>query len=206
MKQRIRTTGMSIVAAVMCCCLFTLGCTPAQKQTTLQIITEINAKLPEVTSAADTVAALVAGLAPGDAALIAIGDTAFDAAAKTLQALTTSYLANPSASTLTQIQTAINTLESNINTATLNAVGIKDKATEELAIAALKGLLTVVTVLFALISPTESVAQLERLRETDTIHLARVRKYMDQPELQQAASSAGVDLDATFNRAEAFGF
>jgi poly-gamma-glutamate capsule biosynthesis protein CapA/YwtB (metallophosphatase superfamily) len=195
------------VAIVLCCAMVALtGCTPAQKQTTLQVITAVNARLPEVTAAADTVAATIAALAPADAALIAVCDTGFDTVAKTLQALTASYIANPSASTLAQIQAAINTLESTLNTATLNVVGIKDAASQKLALAALKGLLTVVTVVFAMIAPTESVAQLEALRETNTIHLARLRPYLDERELQQAAAESGVDLDKTFRQAEAFGF
>jgi hypothetical protein len=204
-----------MIAAVMCCCMVALGCTPAQKQTTLEVITAINAKMPEITAAADTVAATVAALAPSEAALIAVGDVAFDTASKTLQALTASYLANPSATVLAQIQAAINTLESNINTATLNAVGIKNTVNQQLAIAALKGLLTVVTIAFGLISSTESVTQLQQLRETDTIHLAemRQRKLFDENKLRDEAVAQGsprfmasFEVDRAFDGATAQGF
>jgi hypothetical protein len=182
------------------------GCTPAQKQTTLQVVTAINQHIPEVVAAADTVAATVELLDPASAALLSVGDATFDTLAKTLQVLTAAYIANPNASTLQQIQTAINTLESNINTATLNAVGIKDVESQRLAVAALHGLLTVVTIVFGMIAPTESVTMLYQLRSTGTIHLAQVRPYMDAGELAAAGKADGVDVNEMFKTAEAFGF
>jgi hypothetical protein len=202
--RRIVLTGQSAIASIALCAVM-IGCTAQQKQTTLQIVTEINTHIPEVVAAADTVAATVSALVPADAVIIGVSDVAFDTAAKTIQALTASYIANPTASVLAQIQTAITTLEGQINTATLNVVGIKNTATQSAVLAALKGLLTVVTVVFALISPTLTTAQLVDLRDSNTIHLARVRPYMDERELQQQAKAMHVDLDKTFAQAEAFG-
>lgn len=204
----LRRSLQSLVAAVvliLCIPVFT-GCTASQKQTTLQIITTVNSRLPEVVAAADTAAQVVASLDPASALLIEPADAAFDTLAKTLQALLTAYIANPSATALQQIQTAINTLESNVNTSVLAAAGIKNSASQALALAALKGLLTVVTIVFALISQTESVAMLEELRRTNTIHFAKVRKYMDENELQVAANETGMNLNASFHQAESFGF
>ena len=206
--ERITLSARSAMASVClaACVMSFAGCTPAQKQTTLQVVTAINVHMPEVVAGADTVAATIAALAPSEAALIAVGDVAFDTAAKTLQALCASYIASPNATVLAQIQAAINTLESNINTATLNAVGIKNTVNQQLAIAALKGLLTVVTIVFGLIMPTESISQLRALRNTGTIQLAKTRPYMDEQELHAAAVYAGVNESEAFAQAEAFGF
>lgn len=200
----LNTTGSAIVALLLVCVMFLTGCTPQQKQTTLQVVTEINTHIPEVEAAADTVAATVAALIPADAPLVGVSDLAFDTAAKTLQSLTAAYVATPTASTLVQIQTAITTLEGQINTATLTVAGIKNVATQQAVLAALKGLLTVVTVVFALISPTLTTAQLEDLRNSRTTQLARVRRYMDERQLQ--AELPGVNVDRAFRQAEAFGF
>ncbi len=204
-KRNVHTNVASCVAIVAMTCVTLTGCTPAQKQTTLQVVTEINTHIPEVVAAADTVSSVVASLLPADAPLVGVTDVAFDTAAKTLQALTASYMANPNASVLQQIQAAITTLEGQLNTATLKVAGIKNSATQQAVLAALKGLLTVVTVVFALISPTLTTAQLLDLRESDTIHLAQVRPYMDQQELQQEAAAMHVNLDRAFAQAEAFG-
>jgi hypothetical protein len=204
--QGVRTHLGASVAAVLICAIAMTGCTPAQQQTTVQVVTEINTHIPEVVAAAGTVAATVSALVPTDAAIIGIADTAFTAGATTLQALTAAYLKNPTASVLAQIQSAITTLESQINTATLNAVGIKDTVVENAVLAALKGLLTVVTVVFALIAPTLSTAQLMSIRESDTIHLAKLRPYMDQRVLQQEADAQGIDLNKAFRHATAAGF
>jgi hypothetical protein len=198
-------TLASSTAILLIACLVMTGCTPAQQQTTLQVVTEINTHIPEVVAAAGTVAATVSALLPTDAAIIGVADTAFTAAAGTLQALTAAYIKNPTASVLAQIQTAITTLEATINTATLNATGIKDTTTQQIVLAALKGLLTVVTVVFALIAPTLTTAQLVDLRNQGTIHLARVRPYMDEQVLQREAKVRGVNLNHEFAQAEAFG-
>lgn len=196
----------SAAVVVLTATLLTTGCTPAQQQTATAVISKVYAYLPSVQNAADTVAATVEMLAPPDAALIQIGDTAFDALAVTLQALCKSYLANPSASVLAQIQTAINTLNSTVNTAILNATGIKDAESQKLALAALKGLLTVSSVLLAFVAPTETTAQLWELRQTHTIHLAKMRPYMDEQELARVAAVEGIDVNHSFQQAEAFGF
>ena len=196
----IKLTAQAAVAAILMSATF--GCTTQQKQTTLQVITQVNTHIPEVVAAADTVSAVVAGLLPTDAALIAVADTAFDTAAKTLQALTAAYIANPNATTLQQIQAAITTLEGQINTATLTVAGIKNAQTQAAVMAALKGLLTIVTVVFGLISPTMTSAQLRAGRDAG-IQLAKVRPYMDENKLR--AELPGVDVDHAFAYAARLG-
>ena len=209
-KQKVQGVqthlGASVAVALLCAVTITsTGCTPAQQQTTLQVVTEINTHIPEVVDGAATVAATLAALVPADAAIIGVADAAFTAGAATLKALTAAYIANPSATVLAQIQNAIATLEGQINTATLNAVGIKDTRLQNTVLAALKGLLTIVTVVFGVIAPTLSTAQLHQLRESGTIHLAKVRPYMDQQRLQQEADADGVDLNKAFRLATAAG-
>jgi hypothetical protein len=186
---KVRSNGMSIIALVMMTCISVLsvvGCTPAQKQTVLQIVTAINSHVPEVVAAAATVSATLAALTPADAMVIGVAIGAFDVLASSIQALTAAYIANPNATTLQQIQTAINTLEAQASTASLNALGIKDTVT----IAALKALLTAATIVFGLIAQTESVAMLDALRSTGIVHLALLRRkgLLDEPVLAASVS------------------
>lgn len=204
--RNINRSLCSAVACLMIAVMFLAGCTPAQKQTTLQIVTTINTHVPEVVAAADTVAATMTALLPADAILIGVTSTAFDTLAKSIQALTASYIANPNATTLQQLQGAVNALESQINVATLGALKIVNPVSQQLAIAALKGLLTVVTIIFGMIAPTESLSMLKTLRDSNTIHLAKVRQYMDQQKIEVAAKDAGVDINAQFDYATAHGF
>lgn len=209
LDRTIRPHLATPVAALLLCALslpMLTGCTPSQQQTTLQVVAEINTHLPEVVAAAGTAAATVSALLPADAAIVGVADVAFTTGATTLEALTASYLKTPTASVFAQIQAAIATLEGQIDTATLNALGIKDQVLQNTVLAALKGLLTIVTVVFAAIAPTLSTAQLLSLRERNTIHLAKVRPYMNEQRLQQEAGLRGVDLDKAFRQAESAGF
>lgn len=199
------TLRSSCAAALIAATLLVTGCTPAQQQTTVQVVSRIDAYMPTVINAADTVAATVSMLLPADALLIQVSDTAFDTAAATLAALCKSYLANPSANVLAQIQTAIDTLQQQVSAATLKAVGIKDAQSQQLAIAALKGLLTAVSFVFGLISQTQTTAQLIQLRDENRIRLATIRPYLDEPQLRQLARADGYDYDQTLRVAQRFG-
>lgn len=202
--KNVKTSVLNIVASLSVGCLVLTGCTDQQKQTTVQVMRQINTYAPAVVSAANTVTAMLAAN-PAIAAVAAPVDTAFDVLANTVQALAASYVAHPDANVLQQLQAAVNTLEVNINTSTLAALKISDPASQQLALVALKGLLTVVTVVFGLVSQTETKAQLLRLRDAGTLHLARVRPYMDESALRVAGLRAGIDVDVLFGRAEAFG-
>jgi hypothetical protein len=196
---------VALLMLVLCVPMFT-GCTPAQQQTTLQIVTAINGKIPEIVAGADTVAATIEMLAPSDAALIATCDVGFDTLAKSLQAMTAAYIANPSATTLQQIQSALNALIGSITTATLNVDGIKDPESLRLAKAALSQFSTAVTFAFALIAPTESHAALLELQRTHAIQVAVLRRNLDEPKLRRDLAAQGVDLDRAMAQAEAAGF
>ena len=202
---RLTTPIAALLLCALCLPMLT-GCTPAQQQTTLQVVTEINTHIPEVVAAANTASSVVSELIPAEAPIVGLTDAAFDKAAAALQALTAQYIANPTASLFTQIQAAISTLEGQVQTAISNAsTSIKDAKILNAVKAALQGLLTVATVVFGLIAPTLSAAQVHELRERDTIHLARMRPYMDERVLRQEADAHGVDLDRSFRLATAAG-
>ncbi len=190
-RNTVSRTRQSALAILLVASLFSVtltGCTDQQKQTTVQVVTNINAQIPAVIAGADTVAATLTAILPADALIIGVSSTAFDTAAKLVQSLTTAYLANPNADTLTQLQTAVATLEASVNTATLNAVKITNPTSQALALAALKGLLTVVSIVFGMIQATMTKAQVSALAATNMIHLALMRKYMDERVLEQAAN------------------
>jgi hypothetical protein len=212
--KNIRRNLASAIACVLMCAVFTTGCTTAQKQTTLQVVQKINTYAPAIVDGIDAAATTIATLDPAIGAVIMIGVTALDTLQVAFTATLSAYLANPNATTLTALQSAINALESNINTASLNALHITDPISQRLALAGLKTVLSLVTIVFSLISQTETVAQLDQLRMTDTIHLALLRPQMNEALLEAAVRDNGAptlmpakwSVDYAFNRASDAGF
>jgi hypothetical protein len=215
LTSRIQTSLRSSVA-VLCLVgvLITTGCTPAQKKTVYQIVQKINAYEPAVVAALESAAATIEALDPAIAPLLMIGVPAFNVLAKTFEAATTAYLASPNATTLQALQAVINTLQTGANTAAANALHIENPVHQALAIAGLKQLLSLVSIVFGLISATETTAQLQELASRQQIQLAALRPYMDEQTLEQAVRDEGAPrllpasraVDLAFDQATAAGF
>lgn len=200
---RVALAGLMGALVPMLVLMPVAGCSQA---TTTQIVQKVQQWAPSIDAGVDTVAATIEMLAPADAIILQVATTGIDALAVQVEALCKAYLANPTAGVLAQIQTAVNTLEQTVNNATLQAAGIKDAESQRLAVAALKGLATVTSVVFGLIQTTETHAQLRAFAEQDTIKLASVRPYMDAGLLQTAALDNGVTVDQFFAFETAHGF
>src|SRR5579862_8772080 len=100
---------------------------------------------PALQSAVASVDSAAALLSPGDAPLFATATVGFDAAAGLLVTQAKAYLANPSASTLAQLQEQVVVLEQQVNTAMLEAARIVNPASQQHALAAIEAVGTVVT-------------------------------------------------------------
>lgn len=107
---------------------------------------------PTVVSTANTVSSVVATLDPADALLIKGVTVGFDAAASLLQSQAQTYLADPSATALGQLQAQALAFQQNVNAALLNAARIVDQATQQKVMIAIQGLATALTAILALIS------------------------------------------------------
>lgn len=107
---------------------------------------------PTIVSTATTVGSVVASLDPKDAALITVSVTGFNAAANLLSSQAQTYLNNPGASALQQLQAQVLTFQQNVNAALLQAAKIVDPGSQQKVIAAIQSLATGLTAILALIA------------------------------------------------------
>jgi len=107
---------------------------------------------PTVVSTATTIGQVVASLDPAEATIIAAATTGFVAAADLFSNQAKTYLANPTASALQQLQAQILGFQQNVNAALLQAVKIVNPASQQRIMLAIQGLATALTAVLALIS------------------------------------------------------
>ena len=135
---------------------------------------------PALQSAVATVDSTAALLAPADAPIFAAATVGFDAASNLLVAQAKAYLANPSASMLAQLQTAVVTLQQNVSAATLSALKIVDQKSQTLAMNAIDAVGTILNAVLALVISVSSKAQVAQMASLSTIKLAQVRAYRNE--------------------------
>ena len=134
---------------------------------------------PALQSAVLTVNSTAALLAPQDAPIFSAATVGFDATSNLLVAQAKAYLANPTASTLAQMQTQVVTFQQQVNVALLQAAKITDLASEQHALAAVQGVATVVSAILALVQSISSKAQVAQMAAQSTVKLAAVRPFLD---------------------------
>jgi hypothetical protein len=136
---------------------------------------------PALQSAVATVDSTGALLAPADAPVFAAATVGFDAASNLMVAQAKAYLANPSASTLAQVQNQIVTLQQQVNAALLEAGRIMNPASQQHALATIQAVGTVVMAILALVQSVSSKSAVEQMAARATIKMAAVRPYLDGP-------------------------
>jgi len=134
---------------------------------------------PALQSAVATVDSTAALLAPADAPIFTAATIGFDAASNLLVAQAKAYLANPSASTLAQIQTQVVTFRQQVDTALLQTAKIVDPASQKHALAAVQAVATIVGVLLSLVESISSKAAVAQMAANSTIKQATVQPYLD---------------------------
>jgi len=134
---------------------------------------------PSLQSAVATVDATAAVLAPADAPVFAAATTGFDAASNLLVTQAKAYLANPSATTLGQLQNQVVVFQQQVNAALLAAGKIADSASQQHAMTAIQAVATVVNTMLALVQSISSKAAVARMAAASNIKLAAVRPYLD---------------------------
>lgn len=107
---------------------------------------------PVVESTASTVASVVSSLAPADAVIIGAALTGFNASAQLLSNQAKTYLANPNATALQQLQAQALAFQQNVNAALLTALKISNPGTQQVVITDLQALVTGLTAIVALIA------------------------------------------------------
>ena len=134
---------------------------------------------PSLQSAVATVDSTAAVLAPADAPIFAAATTGFDAASNLLVTQAKAYLADPSASALTQLQNQVVVLEQQVNAALLEAGKITDAASQQHALTAIQAVGTIVNTILALVQSVSSKTAVARMAAASTIKLAAVEGSMD---------------------------
>ena len=134
---------------------------------------------PALESAVATVDSTAALLAPADAPIFTAATIGFDTASNLLAAQAKAYLANPSATTLGQIQIQVVTFQQQVNAAVLKAARIVDPASQKHALAAVQAVATIVTAILALVESISSKASVAKMAANSTIKQAEVEQYLD---------------------------
>jgi hypothetical protein len=134
---------------------------------------------PALQSAVFTVDSTAALLAPQDAPIFTAATVGFDAASNLLVAQAKAYLANPTASTLAQMQAQVVTFQQQVNASLLQAAKITNTASQQHALAAIQGVATIVSAILALVQTISSKAQVAQMAAQSTIKLAAVRPLLD---------------------------
>lgn len=107
---------------------------------------------PTIIATANTVSQTVAALAPQDAVVIAAATAGFDAAAQLLSNQAQTYLNNPNATALQQLQAQVLSFQQNVNAALLQATKITNTESQQKVLAAIQALSVGVTAVLALIA------------------------------------------------------
>jgi hypothetical protein len=153
---------------------FMAGCSGAS------VAQEIVNWTPTLESAVATVDSTAALLVPSDAPLFAAATTGFDLASNLLVAQAKSYLANPSAGALAQLQQQVVVFQQLVNAALLSAAKIVNPNSQQHALNAVNAVGTVVLAILALVESASSKAQVARMAAQSPIKLATVRPYLDE--------------------------
>jgi hypothetical protein len=144
---------------------------------------------PSLESAVATVDSTASLLAPADAPVFTAATSGFDAASSLLVAQARAYLANPTASALTQLQAQVVALQQQVNAALLSASRIVDAASQQHAIAALQAVATIVSAILSLVQSISSKAQVAQMAARSTVKLSAVAPYLDRSRAVQLVAA-----------------
>ncbi len=147
---------------------------------------------PALQSAVAVVNSTASVLDPSAAPIFTAATVGFDAASNTLEAEAKSYLANPTAGILVQLQTAVVTFQQQVNASLLAAAKITNPASQQKALADINAVGTVVNSILALVESISSKTAVARMAAHSTIKLAMVRPYLNE-------SSAAVTVAAHYD-------
>jgi len=135
---------------------------------------------PALQSAVATVDSTAALLAPADAPIFAAATVGFDAASDLLVAQARAYLANPTASVLAQLESAVVVFQQQVNASLLSAAKITNPNSQAHVLNAINGVATIVVAMLALVSSISSKAAVAQMAAQSTVKLAAVRPYFDE--------------------------
>jgi len=135
---------------------------------------------PALESAVAMVDSTAALLAPPDAPIFVAATVGFDAVSNLLVTQAKAYLANPTASLLSQLQAQVVILQQQVNASLLQTAKISNPASQQHALSSIQAVGTIVSAMLALVQSVSSKAQVAQMAAHSTIKLAAVRSYLDE--------------------------
>ena len=184
-------TGAMIAFLCIMLVVGPVGCTQAQKVSVAQEIVNLG---PAITSGVNTAIATADILFPPDAIIFNVATAGFDTLSAGIQQAAKDYLANPNQTTLAFLQAEIVKFQQAANSALLQVAGIKDPASQKLALVAINGIATVLNTILGLVESISTKAQITAMAAQVRVTLAQVRPLMDQGALQASADRVSHDL------------
>lgn len=166
--------GACALIALLLSAPFTTGCSATS------VAQNIVNWTPTLQSAVATVNATASVLDPAAAPIFTAATLGFDAASNALVAQAKAYLANPNASVLAQLQTAVVTFQQQVNAALLSVARIGNPASQQKALADINVVGTAVNAILALVTSISSKAAVAHMARQSTVKLAAVQPYMNQ--------------------------
>jgi hypothetical protein len=169
---------------------------------------------PAVDSAVQTTLGILETLTPDPAVaaiekLVANGGQAFGVA---IRNAAQAYIANPSSSTLTSLQTIIASFQQSVSQSLLQAVKIVDPVSQQKVLNGVNGIATIATTLLALVQSISSSAQLKAMSTIAApgfdapVKYNQVAALMDLNALREAGRPYNITPDHFFQLEEINGF
>ncbi|MFZ1074817.1 MAG: hypothetical protein WAN50_00355 [Minisyncoccia bacterium] len=168
------------LGAWMLISLTLLGTMPIMGCTKTQVAQDIVNWTPTLIAAVNTVDTSASLLDPAAAPIFAAATVAFDAGANEVSTLAKAYLANPNATVLQQLQTAITTFQSTVNSALLSAAKITNPTSQQHAVTAINAVATIVTAMLGLVAQVSGKAAVAAMAAHTTTTLAMVAPYRNR--------------------------
>jgi len=134
---------------------------------------------PTLQSAVATVDSTAALLDPADTAIFAAATVGFDAASNILVAQAKAYLANPSAGVLAELQTAVVTLQQQVNASLLQTARITNPDSRQHALNSINAVATAVNAMLALVQSVSSKTAVARMAAQAPLKMAFVLPLID---------------------------
>lgn len=176
-------SGITSTAKLGCWALIALllsGTMPLMGCSGTQVAQDIVTWTPMLQSAVATVDSSIGILDPAAAPILAVATVGFDSASNVLVAQAKAYLANPNATVLAQLQTAVVTFQQQVNAALLAAAKITNPTSQQHALNAVNAVGTVVNAILALVTQVSTKAQIAQMAAASTVKLATVAPYLNQ--------------------------
>jgi hypothetical protein len=205
-SQQTKLGALMLIALLLSTTL--TGCTASS------VAQDIVNWTPSLESAVATVDSTAALLAPADAPIFAAATTGFDAAANLLVAQAKTYLANPSASLLAQLQSQVVTFQQLVNSSLLSAARIIDPVSQKHALSAIQAVATIANAMLALVESISSKAAVTQMAQAAQIKLAAVEPLLNRDQavailaahFNESAASARTQLALAEQTETAAGF